>query len=434
MNIPGGKLFFFGVCGLAVLFSFASAPLAGGPSFHGSISDRYRFRSTGAFEDHDMEMLFTFDIGNPLADRFSGALQAGALFDLDGDGGGNSLSSVYDSFSNRSAGRLYYAYVDAKDLGFIHRVRAGRQHRYDFESLYFDGVTFESDPFYNLVLSTYGGVPVHLFENQIGDDPGDWMVGGNLEWNPLSKFLARFDYVHLKDSVAGFRAGAGDQEDDLLGLSAWWDISDKISVSSRFTSFSDQVRDVSARGVYNWVKKAFSVYVNVYRLLEGYDIRVIEWDAYRVAGTYRPYTEFSLGATKGFGEHFAVDGGGGFRFLDNKQVASAFNHGFGRFYLTLSSQEWPIKGMNVLKNNILGVSFQAEQKLLKDKMKLSAGTTFYAYRYNFLSGDESDNVQTYFVGVKGKMFKNVEGSVRYEIEDNNFNLFHKAEARLKWSF
>lgn len=434
------------------LFIFCVAPFsllfAAGPLFQGSLSDRYRFRTTGSLEDHDMETLFSLDVGSPHEGRFSGSLQAGGIFDLDGNQGGNTFTDIYNTFDSRAVGRLYYAFVDVKDLGPVNRLRGGRQHIYDIESLYFDGLTLESDPFYTFVLRAYGGVPVHLFENQIGDDAqGDWTVGGSLEWNPLSKFLARFDYTHLKDSVSGFRAGLGDQEDDLFATSLWWDVSKKITLSSRFTSFSDQVRDFSANGIYNLSEEDFSVYLNLYRLLEGYDVRVIEWDVYRIAGTYQPFTEFSLGATKGLGQHFVADGGVGARFLDDNQVASAFNHGYERFYLSLSSLKWPLKGMslsltgdyyhgedNILDNNIFGLSFQGKQKLFKDRLKLVGGSLFYVYRYNLFSGEESDNVRTFFVGAEGKIIKRLDGKIRYEIESNRFNLFHTTEVSLKWTF
>lgn len=416
--------------------------------FHGSITNRYRFRTTGALRDQDLETLLTLDIGNAQADRFSGAIQAGGIFDLDGNQGGATFASVYDTFSSRAVGRLYYAHFDAKDLGPIKNLRFGRQHRYDFESLYFDGLTLESDPFHGFTLSVFGGMPVHLFENQFGVDPGDWMVGGALQWNPISRVQARFDYVHLKDKVNGFRATVGDQQDDLFGTTVWWDIDEHFAVTSRFTSFSDQVRDVSLGATYNLADHDLSVRLNFFRLLKGYSFRVIDLDGFtNIAGTYQPYTDVALTATKGFGEHFAMDGGVQLRFLDDRQVAGAFNHGFERFFLSLSTYDLLIKGLslsatgdyyhgedNTLKNNTFGGSFSANQDLLEKRLQLSVGTAFYLYRFNLFAGNESNNVQTYFARIKGKIRKDLEARIGYEFEHNILNDFHSVDARLTWSF
>lgn len=436
---------------LVVLTSFVLgtvSPLyAGELSVHGSLSNRYKLRTTGSLHDNDIETLFTLDIGRPSADRFSGSLQVGGIFDLDGNRPGSVFSSVYDTFSTQAVGRIYYAYFNARDLGPVQGLRVGRQHRYEFESLYFDGLTLESKPFHRFTLTAFGGVPVHLFENQLGFDPGDWLVGGALQWNPLSKVQARFDYVHLKDKVTGFRAAAGDHEDNLFGGTLWWEIDPRFGVVARFTSFSDQVRDVSFDATFRLPEKDFALRFNFFRLLQGYAVRVIDFDAFGIAGTYQPYTEFSLNATKGLGNHFAVDGGVQIRFLDDNQIASAFNHGFERVFLSLSSFDLPVKGLslsatgdyyhgedNTLKNNTFGASFTAAQELLDKRLKLSGGTAFYLYRFNLFTGNESNDVRTYFARIQGKIFKDFEGRIGYEFEDNDFNNFHSVDVRLIWSF
>lgn len=394
-----------------------------------------------------MENVLTLDIGNPNADRFWGAVQGGGIFDLDGDKGGNTFRSAYDTFSGNAVGRLYYAHFDARDLGPIKNLRAGRQYRYDFESLYYDGVTLEMAPVKNFSLTTFGGVPVHLFENQIGFDPGDWLVGGALQWNPHAKLQARFDYTHLRDKVSGFRASGGDFEDNLFGGTVWLDLDPRVGLVGRFTAFADQVRDVSFETGFRIPEKDFSLRFHFFRLLKGYDIRVIDWDAYRVAGTYQPYTELSLNATKGFGNHFAVDGGFSHRSLDDVQVASAFNHGFDRGYLSFSLFDLPIKGLsltatsdyyhgrdNTLRDNSFGASFTASQNLLSDRLRLTAGTLYYLYKYNLLTGDESSNVRTYFAEVRGKLTKHFEAGAGYNFERNSFNDFHSLDLRAIWSF
>lgn len=414
--------------------------------FSGSVSERYRFRSTGSVDDSDMETLFTLDLGQS-QNRFSGHLQAGAIVDMDHDPATSPFASIYDTFGNRAVGRFYYGYFNANDLGPILHLRAGRQHRYEFESFYYDGLTVETDPFYGFSLTAYGGTPVHLFENQFGFDPGDWLLGTALDWNPLKNFQFRFDFAHLRDKVSGFRAGVGNLEDNLLGATFWWEIDPRLFLSSRFTSFSDQVRDVNASVQFQLPKIDFSFRFNFYKLLKSIDIRNIDLDPASLAGIYRPYAEFSATATKGFGSHVALDAGWASRILSSDQVANAFNHGFNRVFLSASVFDLPLKNMtlttttdyyngvdNTLKNNSLAFSFSADQKLFEKRLKLSAGTAYYLYRFNLLAGNESQNARSYFLNVGGKIFKTLEAKAGYELEDNQFNAFHTADARLIWSF
>lgn len=430
-----------------IMGSFPAVDVIAAPAFHGSLSQRYKLRATGSIHDQDAESILSLEMGNPSTDRFSGAIQGGGILDLDGRETTTPFRSVYDTFDRPLVGRLYYAYLDGHDLGAIERLRAGRQHRYEFESLYYDGLHLEAEQWYGLTLSAFGGVPVHQFENEIGFDPGDWLAGSSLEWQPVDRFKARFDYAHVKDKITGFRVTAGDQEDDLFGGLVVWDVDDHVNLESRFTSFSDQVRDVSLATRLAFSEQNFSLRLRGYRLLKGYDVRVIEWDAFGIAGTYLPYTELMLTVTKGIGEHWSIDGGASVRRLDREQVASAFNHGFDRFFLSASTMDLPLDGMslsatadyyrgtdNSLKDNTFGGSFSVDQELLERRLKLSGGTAYALYRYNVLAGDESVDVQTYFGRVRWKIIKPLEARLGYEFEHNSVRDIHALDGRLVWSF
>ena len=393
-----------------------------------------------------METLASLNIGNA-QDRLSGAVQGGGLFRLNDPGANSTYSNVYDSFSGDAVGRLYYAYLNARDLGPVNNLRAGRQHRYEFESLYFDGVELISKPFHGFSLSSFGGVPVHLFENQFGVDSGDWLAGGALDWSEYAIVECRFDYVHLRDKKTGFRIAAGDREDDLFGGSIWFDPDEHVHLFSQFTSFSDQVRDLAVRTDLLLPENSFTLHADFFRLLKGYSIRVIDLDAFGVVGSYQPYTEFGLNLSKGLGKYFTVDGGGSVRMLDDVQVASPFNHGYDRAFLSLSTLDLLLNGLQLsatgdyyhgadsaLKNDTFGGSFLASQSLLNKRLKIFGGTAYYLFHYNLFTGNESDNVRTYYAGLEGEMVKNLKGKLRYELEHNTFNDFHSVNAQLAWSF
>ena len=415
--------------------------------FHGSFSNRYRLRTTGGESDHDLESLATLNIGNPTYQKVTAALQGGAIFDLDGNGGG-ALYDINDTFDSAAVGRLYYGYVNVQNLkkSPTELVRIGRQHLYDFETFYFDGLSLDSKAFYGVRISGYAGVPVHLYESQLGWDTGDWLVGTAVSWTPVKQVRTRFDYAHLKDDSAAFRSTQADQSDDLFGGTVWFDITKYVETYARFTSFSDQVRDLASGAALRFPKQDLRINLKVFRLLNGYDIRVPELDAYSIAGTYQPYTEVSANVTKGLNDHFIADAGFAWRLLDDEQTASAFNHGYKRGYLSLTSSDLPIKGLSLtatgdyyhgedstLKNNFFGGSFTAGQNFFKKRLTVAAGTAYYLYRFNFATADESQNVQTYFGKIEGKLSKQLKMKSNYEFE-NSDNEFHTLRLSLAWEF
>ncbi|HLG18487.1 MAG TPA: hypothetical protein VI895_01560 [Bdellovibrionota bacterium] len=428
-------------------YVYCDAAIAEDSNIFGSISTRYKLRATADTSDQDLETLLSLNMGEPLNDRVAVSLQAGGIFDLDGDSSDSTFNGVYDSFNTGAAGRIYHAYLDANNLGVFDRLRAGRQFRQEFESLYFDGLSLQWREAKGFKLMSYGGVPVHFYETETGSDSGDFVAGGAFEIDPVKVVRARFDYVHLKDDFTGFRANVGDIEDDLFGLSVWWDAQPGLMISSRFTSFLDQVRDLALDTRYRFIEQNLSLQFHFFSLLESYGVRVIDLDPYSFAGEYKPYYEMAFTGMKGIGEHFALDAGYAFRILIEEQVASAFNHGFQRFFLTGSTIEWPLDGMslsltgdyylgqdNELQNDTYGTSFSIAQDLLKRKLRLTAGTAFYLYRYNLLAGNESDNVQTYYARGTVKFLKDFEGRLGYEFETSDLDNFHTLDVRVAWNF
>lgn len=405
-------------------------------NFNGSLGNRYRLRTTGAESDHDLQTLFNLNIGDPAYHTASGAIQAGATFDLDG-GQSGPFRTVYDTFDSRAVGRIYYAYLNVRDTWPFELLRVGRQHSYDFENFYFDGISFDSQPFYGFKISAYSGIPVHLFENQFGWGETDFLVGEAVTWTPIQKIRLRFDHAFLRDRASAFRQNQGYQEDHLFGSTAWVTFNKYVDAYAKFTSFYDQVRDLTFATSLRLPKQDLRLNLRAFRLLEGYNIRVPDLEAYSIVGTYLPYTELGASITKGFGKHFMADAGFVWRMLDDNQTTSPFNHGYKRAYLSLTTMDLPVKDLvltatgdyyhgedSLLRNDYFGGSFSATQHLLKKRLSVGAGTAYYLYRYNFATGNESNDVQTYFLNVDGKITKRLRVRSSYEFENNDYNGYH----------
>ncbi|MBI4211763.1 MAG: hypothetical protein HY540_03915 [Deltaproteobacteria bacterium] len=422
-----------------LLTSFSHAQ----PSFHGSLSNRYKFRTAGSQADHDLETIGALDINDASADKWFGSFEGGGRFDLDGSNADSTFASPFD---RRAAGRLYRAYAGVNDVSVFQTIKVGRQYQFDFEALYFDGAHLLMKPISKCTFQAFGGVPVHLYENQLGFHPGDWLAGSAVDVDALPTLKLRGDYVHLRDRASSFRFTSGDREDDLFGTTLWWTPSPKFNAMSRFTSFADDVRDVTLSLSAGVPDKNFRVQFDAYRLLHREDVRVIDWDAYSIAGTYEPYTEVSLKFSKDIGEHFTADVGGSARLLDEEQIASPFNHGFKHAFVFLSAFDLPWKIVsvnatadyyhgedNTLKNDTFGGSFSLTHQPFPF-LDVTAGTAYYLYRFNLFTGDESDDVQTYFLEANAKLRKDLKARLGYEFEDNAIDQFHSLNARLVWSF
>lgn len=415
----------------------------------GSVLNRYRLRATSGLRDHEMDTIVGININDPVIDHWSGSFQVGGKFDLNG-GEHNALSGIYDTFSENEIPRIYYGYMDIRKYKPISHIRIGRQHIYEMEHFYFDGALFETMPIYGFTFTVFGGAPVHMYENKWGSDFGDWTAGGMVQWQPIVRLRFRFDYGYTKDDQAPYFGAAGStQKDSYLSWSTWYDVNKAKTIffASRITSFADQLRDAGAQIDFTFPKRRLVVRARVYRLLQGYDIRVIDWDAFHIAGTYQPYTEVFASATKELGDKFAVDVGFSKRILDEKQTVSAFNHGFDRGFMTVSSFGVPWKGLNLsitgdfyrgedssYQNNSFAASFSASQNLFKDRVVINGGSSYYLYRYNVTTQNESDDVRVYFGGIDVVLRKGLKLRTQYEFENNDYGHFQTATSTVKWDF
>lgn len=413
---------------------------------HGSVTAKYRFQGTGQYRYNSVEPLATLDLGNSAMNHISASVQGGGFLILNGHDAASPFWNIYDTFDAHAVGRLYHAYVNFQDVGPLNTIRVGRQHRYDFEALYYDGATFETKPFANFTLTAFGGMPVHMYENQIGSDPGDWVVGTALQWRPLERFQVRFDYVHVRDKPSYFQANLGTREDNLFGGSVWWDINKYVSLKADISAFSNVLRDTSVLATLKFPAHDLNFQLKAYRLLKPYGPHVIDFDMFNFESNLQAFTEFTGTVYKGFGKHVAVQLGGSSRQLDAYQVANAYNNGYLRAFSTVTLMDLIARGLtlsatgdyysgqnNEVRNNYFGGTFSATQKFLKERLRATLGTTYYYYAYNLYTGNQSNNVQNYYAQVRAKLIGGLEGRLGYRFE-HSVNNFHTADARLTWSF
>src|SRR5688572_723745 len=185
---------------------------------HGSLSLRYRARSSGDDRDHDLGGLLALDLADPRVSWITGHLQARVDADLDGEDG--VFQELSDTYDGSVVGKLYLAYADielaARPEDSPGTLRVGRQSDPRLpEVLRLDGLAYRTRPMgkNELELGAYAGIPVHLYESS---SDGDRSYGTFAEGRPWRGGRARLDWMHLEDDEV-----LGEHRDDLLSLGLW---------------------------------------------------------------------------------------------------------------------------------------------------------------------------------------------------------------------
>jgi hypothetical protein len=300
----------------------------GGVPVHGTMKLRYRGRSSGSQQDHDLYGVLTLDVGDAQTDRVTGHFMGRMALDLDGSPtqpGENPFFSLEDTRGNDVDSTLYYFYADVHDVGPLETVRLGRQTLYETPAFaWFDGLLLETPGAgkSDLQAGLYGGVPVR----QYGLFPADLILGAYLNTWPWDGGRARFDWMHVDDEFA-----LTANNDDLFGLGLWQTLGEAWRVEGQYSVLNAESRDM--RLAANWYDPEGDLSVNAtyYQLLTPQRDLALEFDPlFPTLFEYFPFYQASLLATKGFGESLRLQGGLDFRRVSDGEDVGVFNRDYDR--------------------------------------------------------------------------------------------------------
>lgn len=416
----------------------AAPPIA----LHGVLRSRYVGRWTDGASDHDQLTLASLTLGDREADRVTAHLLADLVADLDGNTGHRghyAFDSTRDSRGRGTTGRIYSAYVDIHRTGPLSLVRLGRQSLYDVPEIsYFDGARIDSREFgaTRVKLGAYGGVAVRLYDTY---DADEHLVGSFIEGRPWRGARYRLDWERL----------VGDGEDDishandLVGASGWQRFGRYANLYSRWITLDGESRDIYARGAIGQPDWDARLQVSYYQLLLTRDGATVETDAfYPVLRSYVPYREVRATASKGFGDHVALDGGVDIRRLVHDEEEGAFNREFERYFATLSlfdigvqgssasvtAEQWVSDGRRIASH---GADLTCP---LGARNKVSVGTAYALYKYDAESDQERIDVRTYYLKLEHRFSRELRVGAVYEREDGDFGLYHEARCEAVCTF
>lgn len=404
----------------------------------GRVTTRYRARFTGDQDDHDLYE--TLDLAFRDPERgWSGALLAHASLDLDGRSASEDADffGLQDTYDHRLQGQLYHAYLDWNSGAFA-LLRFGRQPLYETPvTVFLDGLRVELAPrgARRLSLGLYGGIGQHLYESS---HQGDLVLGTFAALHPWSGSELRADWMRLEDARLGV-----DHEDDLLGLSLAQDLvrdEHVTRLAARFTALESESRDLRLDTSLVDGAHAFTLQGSLYRLLRTQYQLAAPLDPFSdTLFELFPYTQLGASAGKDWA-HLGLLGGADVRRVEDSGDVGPYNRDFERYFLTatlpdalpvvvsLTGELWHADGTDF---ETWGASLARE---LDGGWDATLGSSYSLYRYDLLAGEERDDVRTTYLDLRWKPAPTRRWTLRYELEQNDFDDFHQLRLDYAWSF
>jgi hypothetical protein len=414
-----------------------------GTEVHGTLTTKYRFRTSKDGTDQDFYEYLDLRVGDDTKDCVSGALFVRAATDLDRAHEHQSefvYRSIDDTFGKSVNALLYTAYATIRPAwGPLESWRVGRQYAYGAETFHVDGAsatTKELVQSIKLKVSAYAGVPVHFYEAQ---SSGDWLAGLRVAADPWKGGRAAIDYTHDQDRYSTYST---DEKNDLAALSVWQQVAKHVDLYGQF-QWLDGPRDGTLRATANFPEQDLLVQTSYYRLLETKEQLATEFDAYtNVIQDFTRYQEADLHATKGLGEHFDVAVGASERRLLAGEQETTFNHDTRRLYVTPSVNDLPWKGtsMSATAEQYTGEgerlttwALDVTHKFGKS-LKLSVGSDYSLYTYGPVATEERTDVRTAYARARFPLTKSLAADVRYTWEKDDVETFQVLTLALVFEF
>lgn len=402
-----------------------------------------RFRRTDDAEDVDLVQTTSLDVGNPEEDPVTGHLLLYAAADLDGkdfeDGSDSDFFDLDDTYSSDVSARLYEAYADVHRWEDLRHLRLGRQSLYDTpEQVWFDGAWLETAEIDDggTRAGAYLGRGVRLFETAVD---GDRVGGLYVQTRPWRAGRVRLDYMHLEDETRLLST-----KDDLWSVRAWQRLGDEraLRLSGGHSRLGSEARDWFLRARWHDPQRALGAQVRFYELLEPQGDLVFELDPFSaLLFELRPYRQWHLQASKGFGEHVSLEGGLALREVSEEEDEGEFNRDFDRHHVSLSLIELPgevevtftgaVYDDSGIETETWGVDLARE---LGESWRGSLGSYYSLYRIDLFQNIERDHVRTWYARARGGWREDLTLDLRLEYEEDDFDDYLVMRGGVRWAF
>ncbi|MFN0008673.1 MAG: hypothetical protein ACKVXR_12285 [Planctomycetota bacterium] len=406
---------------------------------HGYLTSVYRGRWTSEEGDHDLQEILSLDFGDPLRHAWTGHAMTRVNADLDGrEDSPSGFSDLNDLFDGAVTVRLYDAWVERRGDGVVERTRIGRQTLWDTPVFaWFDGVSAQTSETEKsqVSLGVYGGIPVRQFESLRG---GDLLLGAYAQGRPWKEGRMRLDWMRLEDE-----SSTGQREENLTKLGLWQGLWQRMQLEGSASMLGSEERDFSTAATWRNPGAGLTLHASYYQLLETQRDLPLELDPFYATLTELfPYGQARVLASKDFGEKVSVEAGADVRRVADEGDEGQFNREFERFFSTVHLREllpaslalgltgeiWESDGSDI---RTWGVDLS---RRFGEKFESSLGSAYALYKVDVQSGEERDDVRTWYLRLRWKRSSSIRWDLRYEVEDSDIDTFHGLRVAITWRF
>ena len=410
------------------------APAKPQPWLRGQLRSRYYVRWTGDDSDNDLVETLSLDAGRAETDRVTGHFFGRLTWDLDGTD--DTFTSINDSYGDRLDVLVYDAYADVHRVGGLSLLRLGRQSVVETpEFAFFDGAHLASEEFGALAfqLGGYLGSSTHLYESS---KSGDLTAGAYAQIKPWTDGRLRLDWMHLEDERR-----LGTHDDDVIGAGFWQRVGD-VRAEAKYSNVAGKDRDAEGRVYWNSPELGAMAQFSYYTLLLEQGDLVLEADPFFQALTELfPYDQWSLLAAKDLGSSFRLQAATDLRRVRDQGDIGFYNRDYDHYYATASLFDFGIGGLRLSGTlDLWDATTQTVKSWGGDasydlgQTTASLGTYYSLYKFDLFSNTERDHVRTYFVRLKHKASAQLTVDGDYELEDDDFDQYHRFRLGVTWRF
>jgi hypothetical protein len=375
-------------------------------SMRGRFSTYYNARSSQ--DSHDQNARFTLGLtsGDPGRSTTSGYFLGELFMDFTEESDDEYVFTT--TRDKKTQPRLYYAYLDFNNQGFISLGRVGRQSVFNSPiSLHFDGGLIETKaPSNTLKFYTgfYGGKPVRdIYNSSEKNDSEVW--GTYVKARLFTGNLVQVHYTNLRDYSLPEK-----QEDDYIGFYLRQEFRKYYQFNINYTQVNGKNKDWGTSISAYYPEYDFMIMLSYYELLKAEEVLPFEFDKYySTVFSYSPYQRGSVIVHQGIGEHLFFDYGYDFRDLEENEEETTFNHEFDHYFGTVTLAGLLADGLSFSvtsdayetpsDENIKSYGGNINYKF-NDKLTASSGTCYSQYKYDFVFDDEKEKVRTDYAKIK----------------------------------
>ena len=241
-------------------------------------------------------------------------------------------------------------------------------------------------------------MPAYLYAGSL---EGQLIYGIGATGTPWRNAEARFDYVHVEDSNDYYGTPILDEFEG--------ELSQRIGEYGHGRVYYQQQGDTPtyAGVTYDTFTASMdtSFHGKFHSQLESQKAQVYSVDPYfAITETLEPYWDALISASKCFGEHVSVEGGGNVRHLWDSADQGQFNREYERVWATVNAANWPSRNWSAWvtgdwyagDDQVGAFGVGVEWKPTKC-WRWTAGTDYQLWRTNFYTSTDDYDSRLFYV-------------------------------------